>query len=87
MGKYDQYKEGRSGGYGKASYRSLCESEQGSELTTTTTKKALGEIVQSLNCLPCKYENLSFDPKHAFRSCDGEWKQEDLWSLLASQSN
>lgn len=33
MGKYDQYKEGRGGRYGKASYRSLCESEQGSELT------------------------------------------------------
>lgn len=83
MGKYDQYKEGRGGGYGKASYRSLCESEQGSELT----KKALGEIVQSLNCFQCKYENLSFDPKHPSKSCAGKWKQEDLWSLLASQSN
>lgn len=55
----------------------------GSELT----KKALGEIVQFLNCLPFKYENLSFDPKHPSKSCAGEWKREDLWSLLASQSN
>lgn len=43
MGKYDQYKEGRSGGYGKASYRSLCESEQGSELTTTKKKGFRGD--------------------------------------------